>query len=97
MESIQIEGTWEEIAARADELTGHRLRVIVLPDVRSEHTPSAKTALSAAELLGMPAAERRRILQAQARLAESIYRSDPSLTDFETFGEDDFFDEAPTG
>jgi hypothetical protein len=27
----EIEGTWEEIAARAAELKGHRLKVIVLP------------------------------------------------------------------
>jgi hypothetical protein len=27
----ELEGTWEEIAARATELKGHRLKVIVLP------------------------------------------------------------------
>jgi hypothetical protein len=27
-----IEGTWEEIARQADKLSGHRLRVVILPD-----------------------------------------------------------------
>jgi hypothetical protein len=29
---IELEGTWEEIVARAAELAGRRVRVIVLPD-----------------------------------------------------------------
>lgn len=29
----EFEGTWEEIAARASELRGHRLKVIVFPAV----------------------------------------------------------------
>ena len=33
---MQIEGTWEEIVARAAELRGHRLRVMVLPDEQAE-------------------------------------------------------------
>ena len=31
-----LEGTWEEIAAHADELTGKRLKVIVEPDVPAD-------------------------------------------------------------
>jgi hypothetical protein len=27
----EIEGTWEELSARADEFAGHRLKLIVLP------------------------------------------------------------------
>jgi hypothetical protein len=38
----QIEGTWEEIAARAPELTGHRVRVTVL-DGDEEKTESGAT------------------------------------------------------
>ena len=29
-----LEGTWEELAARADEFKGRRLRLIVLPEVK---------------------------------------------------------------
>lgn len=43
----------------------------------------------------MPAEERRRILEAQAALAEPLYRNNPELTDFEAFGEEEFYDEAP--
>jgi hypothetical protein len=44
---------------------------------------------TAAELRRLPLEERNAILQAQAAAAEPIYRGDPDLTDFETFGEDD--------
>ena len=30
-----LEGTWEEIATHAQELAGHRLRVVVLSDKKS--------------------------------------------------------------
>ena len=30
-EMFQLEGTWEEILKQSDQLTGHRVRVIVLP------------------------------------------------------------------
>lgn len=33
-----IEGSWEEIVARSHELAGHRLRVIVLDEVRPTST-----------------------------------------------------------
>ena len=45
--------------------------------------------ISAAELRKLPPGERAVILQAQARLAEEIYRRDRELTDFEAFGEGD--------
>jgi len=45
--------------------------------------------LSPAELRKLPEDERNAILEAQAALAEDVYRSDPTLTDFEAFGEDD--------
>jgi len=44
---------------------------------------------TAAELRQLPAEERDAILAAAAKLAEPLYRSDPDLTDFEAFGEDD--------
>jgi hypothetical protein len=43
----------------------------------------------ATELRRLPAAERDDILAGAAALAESEYRSQPQLTDFEAFGEDD--------
>lgn len=36
MQSIELEGTWEEIITHADELAGQRVRVTVLP---TESTP----------------------------------------------------------
>jgi hypothetical protein len=53
-----------------------------------------------AELRKLPAQQRDAILEAAAALAEEIYRHDPSLTDFEAFGEEDLFGEstaAPEG
>ncbi len=35
-----IEGIWEEVACRADELAGHRVRITVLDDLA---TPEGKT------------------------------------------------------
>ncbi len=42
---LEIEGTWEDIAARAPDFVGRRLRVLVLPDP----TPAADPLL---QLLG---------------------------------------------
>ena len=38
---LELEGTWEEIVTHADELTGRRVRLIVLP---TEPEPSPETA-----------------------------------------------------
>ena len=94
---LEMEGTWEELAAHATEFAGFRLRLIVLP-VQTTETGSAhasKRSPSARELLRMPSETRKRILTAQAAKAESVYRSDPELTAFGAFGEEDFFDETP--
>lgn len=45
---------------------------------------------TAADLRGLPAAERDTILAASADLADAEYRTDPDLTDFDAFGKDDF-------
>jgi hypothetical protein len=50
--------------------------------------------LSASELRKKPLEERNAILEAQAALAEPIYRSDHQLTDFEAFGENDLYGES---
>jgi hypothetical protein len=55
---------------------------------------------TAAELRKLPAQQRDAILEAAAALAEQIYRQDPSLTDFDAFGEEDLYGEstaAPEG
>jgi hypothetical protein len=36
---LELEGTWEEIAARASEFEGRRVRLIVLPEEGSEPFP----------------------------------------------------------
>jgi hypothetical protein len=54
---------------------------------------------TATELLAMPPAQRDAILEAAAAMAESDYRNDPELTDFEAFGPDDLYvddDDTPT-
>jgi hypothetical protein len=59
-----------------------------------------KKTWTAAELRKLPAEQRDAILEAAATLAEKIYRQDPSLTDFEAFGEEDLYGEstaAPEG
>jgi hypothetical protein len=50
---------------------------------------------TATELLKLPLEERDKILEEQAILAEELYRTDPDLTGFEAFGEEDFYDEYP--
>jgi hypothetical protein len=55
---------------------------------------------TATELRKLPASERDAILEAAAALADDIYRTDPELTDFEAFGEEDLHGEstaAPEG
>lgn len=51
--------------------------------------------LSARDLLKMHPDEQRNILEKMAIEAENDYRYNPSLTDFEAFGEDDLYDETP--
>jgi hypothetical protein len=51
--------------------------------------------LSAQELLKLPRQERQQILRDMALEAETEYRQDRSLTDFEAFAEDDLYDETP--
>jgi hypothetical protein len=55
----------------------------------STNSSNSDYAWTAAELRRLPAAERDDILAQAAALAECAYRSQPHLTDFEAFGEDD--------
>ena len=89
-EILEYEGTWEEIAAHEPKFRGFRLRLTVLKEDEAktpEFAPSART------LLKLPMEERNRILASQAMLLEEEYRTNPDLTDFETFGSDDLYDE----
>jgi hypothetical protein len=43
-------------------------------------------------LLQTPARTRQRVLAIVAARAENLYRTDPDLTDFEAFGENDLYD-----
>jgi hypothetical protein len=55
---------------------------------------------TAAELRKLPASQRDAILEEAAALAEELYRTNPELTDFEAFGEDDLYGQstdAPEG
>lgn len=52
---LDIEGTWEEIAARIPDLSGKKLRVIVLPV--EETSPAQKDTRPIAEVLADIAAE----------------------------------------
>ncbi len=56
--------------------------------------PEGRT-YTATELMRLPFEERERILAEQAALAEEEYRTNPELTEFEAFGEDDLYDEYP--
>ena len=49
---------------------------------------------TAAELRKMPPHERDAILEAAAAAAEHDYRTNPELTAFEAFGEDDLYGES---
>lgn len=51
--------------------------------------------LTATDLLKLPLEKRQAYLKAMAVEAESDYRQDHSLTDFEAFSEDDLYDETP--
>lgn len=50
---------------------------------------------TAAELMKLPRAERERILATQVAEAAEEYRTNPKLSEFEAFGEDDLYDEYP--
>ncbi|HLK60085.1 MAG TPA: hypothetical protein VKU00_26225 [Chthonomonadaceae bacterium] len=91
-QTLEYEGTWEEIVAHESEFRGFRLRLTVLTDIP---TATPKPAPSANELLKLPLEERNGILAEQAALLENEYRTNPDLTDFETFGPDDLYDEYP--
>lgn len=46
LDSLELEGTWEEIVAYSDKLAGHRVRVIVLPEKPQSSSTQTPTPLS---------------------------------------------------
>jgi hypothetical protein len=68
-----IEGTWEEISRQADKLSGHRLRVTILPGAAREPALDAENAAAIAylqERLQNAPTDPDRIRQAEAELEE---------------------------
>jgi hypothetical protein len=64
---LTIEGTWEEISARAEELRGRRVRLTVLDAA----APTALPFVDPQRFLRLPRAERARLLQEQSeRMAQ---------------------------
>ena len=57
-----------------------------------EEVAQAPTFALASELMRLPAAKRRQVLAKAAALVEKDYRTDPELTDFEAFGEEDLLE-----
>jgi hypothetical protein len=57
-------------------------------------SPAADERLTATELRKLPTVERDAVLAAAAALAENEYRTNPRLSDFEAFGEDDLHGES---
>ena len=64
-------------------------------DSAAESEPERGLYLSAVQLMRLPKRERDRIMAAAAVEAEAEYRTNRDLTDFEAFGDDDYFDETP--
>ena len=50
-EPIELEGTWEEIVAHSTELAGRRVRLIVLPEAKSESNQAQPFRPSSGRLL----------------------------------------------
>src|SRR3989442_4093916 len=77
---LEIEGTWEELVARAQEFAGHRLRLTVLTQRSNNGVDSGEERnWTARELLQLPLEERRRILAEQAEAAAPLYEADLAL------------------
>ena len=62
----------------------------------TEPKTSTHGGLTPTELLKLPRAERAKVLATAAASAEKEYRSNPDLTDFNAFGEDDLHVEDET-
>lgn len=101
MTSIHVNvvvGAGGEITLSVPDLQpGQTVEVTVeVPEAAAE-SPQAQPSghLSAIELLKLPREVRDRILAAAAEDAANEYRTNPELTEFEVFGEDDLYDDYP--
>ena len=93
-----LEGTWEEIQEKEQELRGHWLRV----EVGARQDTNAlgcsedlERAWSLEELLALPKARRSKIVRHQAAMAAEYYRTDPEVLEWEKLGVGDIYDDAP--
>jgi predicted DNA-binding antitoxin AbrB/MazE fold protein len=73
---------------------GEHVHVAILKDSEPSNA-GPRGRISARELMKLPLDERNRILAEQASIAETHYRNDPDLTDFEVFDDHDLHDETP--
>lgn len=71
---------------------GQEVNIAILGE---EKAPQGQVKLTAQDLLKLPLDERGKYLASMAAQAEEDYRSDPNLTGFEAFGEEDLYDETP--
>lgn len=77
---------------------GQAVKVTIeVPEAAAVESPQGRPQgrLTAIELLKLPREERDRILAVAAEDAADEYRTNPELTDFEAFGEDDLYDDYP--
>ncbi len=100
----EIEGTWEEILARAPELRGARVRLTVVSPgpAPTASVPSDDRVLSASQLRLLPLAERAAYLQEAAATAAPLYDADLArpprereLTAFTALDGEEFDEDGP--
>ncbi len=92
---LEIEGTWEELSAKASEFSAHRMRLLVLPIENGSATTVPPHRPTVRELLRMPLQLREPILAAQAAGAEELYPNSQEISDFDALGDSDMYDETP--
>jgi len=96
----------QEEPTRLKQMTLHALAEGIITEERAnelcpgctEQRPAPRAAgrrYTAVELMKLPREERNRILAAAAAEAAQEYRTNPDLTGFEAFGEDDLYDDYP--
>lgn len=103
--TVQPDGKIE--FALPDLIPGQRVRITIeIPDGASvtaveelahalDETSIPPRRYTALELMKLPLAERHRILEEAAEEAAEEYRTNPDLTEFDAFGEDDLYDDHP--
>jgi predicted RNase H-like HicB family nuclease len=89
-------GTWEELLRNAQAaITAWLGRDLGPLETSPEEPLTAWLELSPTEIRKLPRERKDAIFEAAAAAAEHEYRTNPELTDFEAFGEEDLYDEYP--